>query len=255
MNAPIRRAPAAVPCMPDPLRYLLLQVRNPNDPMRRHEVEAFARALPAHPDRISVFDLLTGDLTARHLTSIDMVLLGGSGHYSAAAEGLWLERALDSLRMVHASGKPTFASCWGFQALARAMGGRVIHDLSRAEVGTHKLYLTDAGRRDPVFGPLGESFSAQMGHEDCVDVLPAGAVLLASSERLQNQAYRFEDRPIYCTQFHPELNRRDMLLRVRNYPEYVENIAGIPFQRFEELLEETPASEAILQRFVRFAFQ
>lgn len=238
----------------DRLRYLLLQVRNPDDPMRRHEVEAFARALGAHPDQIRVFDLLSAALTAGELRDTEMVLLGGSGHYSAAGDGPWLARALDSLRLVHQSGKPTFASCWGFQALARAMGGSVIHDLSRAEVGTHKLFLTDAGRHDPVFGPLGESFSVQMGHEDCVEELPPNVTLLASSERLRNQAYKFNDRPIYCTQFHPELNRRDMLLRVRNYPSYVENIEGIPFKRFEELLEETPESEALLQRFVRFAF-
>lgn len=240
--------------MPHPLQYLLLQVRNLDDPMRDHEVQAFARALGCHPERIAVFDVLTTSLTVRDLDRFDMILLGGSGHYSAAGEGPWLERALDSLRLVHGAGKPTFASCWGFQAMARAMGGGVIHDLTRAEVGTHKLFLTDAGRDDPVFGPLGESFPVQMGHGDCVDRLPPGATLLASSERLRNQAYRFEGLPVYCTQFHPELNRRDMLLRVRSYPSYVENIAGIPFHEFEKTLEETPAAEALLRRFVGLVF-
>ena len=236
------------------LRFLLLQVRNSDDSMRRHEVEAFARVLECPEQRIDVFDLLAEPLTRRRMRDADMLLLGGSGHYSAAGEGDWLDRALDSLRLVHAVRKPTFASCWGFQAMARAMGGLVVKDLSRAEVGTHRLYLTEAGRSDPVYAPLGESFLGQMGHEDIVDAIPANATLLASSDRVTNQAYRFDDAPIYCTQFHPELTRGDLLIRVVNYPEYIERIAGLPVERFPEMVQETRESEGILKRFVELCF-
>ena len=136
------------------LRYLLLQVRNADDPMREHEVRSFARVLETSVEQIQVFDLLSEELSEKHFAETDLFLLGGSGHYSAAGEGEWLDRALETLKKVHDSGAPTFASCWGFQALARAMGGRVIKDLSHAEVGTHRLFLTEAGRADPVFGPL-----------------------------------------------------------------------------------------------------
>ncbi len=236
------------------MRFLLLQVRNPDDPMRQHEVESFARVLGVSPEQIGVFDLLHEPLTKQHLNDADMMLLGGSGHYSAAGEGAWLERALDSLRLVHDHGEPTFASCWGFQAMARAMGGRVEKDLSRAEVGTHRLSLTPAGLDDPIFSPLGKTFLGQMGHEDHVVELPRNATLLARSERVAHQAYRFTDAPIYCTQFHPELNYNDLLIRVSNYPEYIERIAGIPPERFPELLDDTTPSEGILQRFVRQYF-
>ena len=77
--------------------------------------------------------------------------------------------------------KPTFASCWGFQALAKALGGSVVSDITRAELGTCELQLTQAGQRDPVFRQLGASFYAQVGHHDTVDVLPADAVPLARS--------------------------------------------------------------------------
>ena len=240
--------------MLDRLRYLLLQVRNPDDPMRQQEVESFARALGAQADQIRVFDILRERLPKSKLDEGDMILLGGSGHYSAAGEGEWLEHALDSLRLVHAAAKPTFASCWGFQAMARALGGRVIHDLGRAELGTHRLFLTEAGKADPVFGPLGATFSGQMGHEDRVVELPPGAVLLASSERVENQAYKIDGLPIYCTQFHPELNCRDLLQRVAAYPQYIWRIAGMPPERFSEMIEETPETEALLQRFVRLVF-
>lgn len=236
------------------MRFLLLQIRNPDDPMRQHEVGSFARALGVSTGQIGVFDLLHESLTRQHLKDADVMLLGGSGHYSAAGEGAWLERALDSLRLVHDNNEPTFASCWGFQAMARAMGGRVVKDLSRAEVGTHRLYLTPAGLEDPIFSPLGETFLGQMGHEDHVVELPRNATLLARSDLVANQAYRFDDAPIYCTQFHPELNYDDLLIRVRNYPEYIERIAGLPPERFPELLDDTTPSEGILRRFVQRHF-
>jgi len=238
----------------DSIRYLLLQVRNSDDPMRQHEINSFARVLKTTPERIGLLDLLNEDLSDSMFESTDMFLLGGSGHYSATGEGPWMDRSLDILRRLRHAEKPVFASCWGFQAMARALGGQVVKDLSRAEVGTHHLFLTEAGKADPLFGPLGEGFGGQMGHEDCVIELPDGATLLASSKRHDMQAYRFEGVPIYCTQFHPELNRDDLLLRVQTYPEYIERIAGLPAERFDELLHETPETEALLSRFVEMVF-
>jgi GMP synthase (glutamine-hydrolysing) len=236
------------------LSFLLLQVRNADDPMGEQEVLSFARALGCPADRIAVTDLLSTAPTAATLGRADMVLLGGSGDYSAAGEGAWLDRALDALRAIHDSGKPAFASCWGFQAFARALGGRVIHDPRRAELGAIDMFLTDAGAADPVFGPLGGKFRALAGHEDVVVALPPGAVLLASSGRVENQAYRIAGRPIYCTQFHPELTREDFLGRVDTYPRYVEKIAGVPIDEFRATCEETPETNLLLPRFVRHVF-
>ena len=232
------------------LRFLLLQIRNRDDAMREHEVQCFMRTLPATREQIQVFDLLTACPTPRELEQIDIVLLGGSGHYSATSNEPWIENAMEAMRELHELKQPTFASCWGFQAMARALGGKVVKDLSRAEVGTHELRLTEAGLDDPVFAPLGEVFPGQMGHEDIVDELPPNAVLLASSERVRNQAYRLRDAPIYCTQFHPELQRDDLMQRIEVYPEYIERIAGLPPERFPELTSESPGTAKLLPRFV-----
>lgn len=237
--------------MSQQLRYLLLQVRNSDDPMREQEVSCFAKALDAQTSQISVFDLLGGALQEIDFETTDVVLIGGSGHYSAAGEGRWLEVALESLRVVHDSRKPTFASCWGFQAMARAMGGRVIHDLNRAELGVHHVTLTESGRADPIFGPTGPILQGLMGHEDTVVELPPGTELLASTERVENQAYRFLDRPIYCTQFHPELDKESFLNRLRVYPEYVEKIAGLSMEEFRHSIHDTPETTTLLKRFVQ----
>jgi GMP synthase (glutamine-hydrolysing) len=241
--------------MRDAPRYLLLQVRNPDDPMRAHEVHCLLRALCAEPEQLHVFDLLSSCPTPVELAPYDIVLLGGSGHYSAASHEPWIAPALEAMRELHALRKPTFASCWGFQAMARALGGTVINDRARAEVGTHRLFLTPAGLADPIFSPLGATFAAQMGHEDHVVELPPGATLLAVSERGVYQAYRLDDAPIYCTQFHPELRAGDLLLRLNAYPEYVELLAGVSYDEFARSLTETPETEQLLGRFVSWALR
>jgi len=235
------------------LRYLLLQTRNSDDSMRKQEVGCFSRMLGCEPRSIDVVDFLTRGPTPSEFAKADVVLLGGSGHYSAAGVGVWLERALDALRELHRVAKPTFASCWGFQAMARAMGGRCIHDPRLAELGTVELQLTDAGRTDPLFSSLPPSFSGQAGHEDHVVDLPPDAILLASSTRVRNQAFRFTGKPIYCMQFHPELDRTALLERARTYSEYIERIAAMSYEEFTSKCRETPEANGLLRRFVETA--
>jgi GMP synthase (glutamine-hydrolysing) len=236
------------------LRYLLLQTRNADDAMRGQEVRCFARRLACEPEDIAVVDLLARGPMPNELQQSDMVLLGGSGHYSAAGEGDWLERALDALRMIHQRAKPTFASCWGFQAMARALGGRCVNDPDFAELGTVDLCLSAAGRTDLVFGGLPVKFCGLAGHEDHVVELPPDAELLASTERVRNQAFRFKDKPIYCTQFHPELDRESLVERVAAYPVYIDRIAGVSHEELIAGCRDTPEANTLLRRFVKVVF-
>ena len=240
--------------MPVKRRFLLLQVRDPDDPMREHEIQCFARSFRCSTDQIRIFDLLSGVPSKEALDEVDVVLLGGSGDYSVAKGGPWLPAALDAMRELYEYSKPTFASCWGFQAMARAMGGEVVTDHDLAEVGSLTLNLTPEGLQDPVFGALGPHFQVQIGHEDIVTQLPAGAVLLASSDRVQNEAFRFEGKPIYCTQFHPELDRLGIIKRIGYYPTYLPLTGHATLDEFAAATPETPETEAILRRFLQVVF-
>jgi GMP synthase (glutamine-hydrolysing) len=232
-------------------KFLLLQVRDADDPMKPQEVGCFSRALGCAQTQIAIHDLLLGPPTLEQLASVDVVLLGGSGDYSVAEGGSWLEPALIGMRELVETGTPTFASCWGFQAMAKALGGEVITDVAHAELGSIEVQLTEAGKNDPLFGPLGDRFLAPMGHQDCVVRLPRNAVLLASSKRVRNQAFKVKDKPIYCTQFHPELNRDEFLQRLVAYPQYVRRLSGLPMEQFMETYVETVETGKLLPRFVQ----
>lgn len=239
--------------MDDDIRFLLMQVRDDTDPMRQQEVRCFARVLQCEPSAIAVHDLISGRPDAEALERADVVLLGGSGDYSVVSGGRWLPEALAAMRELVDRGQPTFASCWGFQALSLALGGEVVTDVSRAEIGTHRLQRTNAAGDDSVFSALPDQFLAQMGHQDIVVRLPANAVLLASSSTVENQAFGIRGKPIYGTQFHPELDRAAIIERLWAYPQYVEKAVGVPMDQFVETCQETPESNDLLPRFVRWA--
>ena len=219
--------------------------------MAAQEVLCFARSLPCTSSNIEVFDLLSGAPSTLALKRTDVVLIGGSGEHSVVRGGPWLSRALDTMTELYAKSRPTFASCWGFQAMAQALGGTVVTDRDRAEVGTAWVELTHDGEADPVFGPLGRRFRVPIGHEDVVTQIPKSARLLASSDLVENQAFVFLDKPIYATQFHPELNRADLVARLTKYTEYLPLTGHKSIKEFEDNTPETPESESILPRFLK----
>ena len=221
--------------------------------MSGHEIECFERCFDLASGQVEIFDLLSGAPSASQIDAVDVVLLGGSGDYSVARGGPWLGAALDAMVGLYESSKPTFASCWGFQAMARAMGGEVVTDRSRAEVGVTWMELTDAGAKDPVFGPLGRRFQGLSGHEDHVVSLPDGATLLASSARSANQAFHFPGKPIYCTQFHPELDKAGLVSRIAMYPSYLPLAGASTLDELDEKTPELPQTEDLLRRFLRQA--
>ncbi len=231
-------------------KFLLVQVRDQDDPMLGQEVDCFSDSLKCDPAQITVFDLLSGCPTIEYLSRFDIVLLGGSGDYSVAEGGEWLPPALQAMRKLYDLGIPTFGSCWGFQAMAAALGGEVITDMSRAELGTVEVCLTDEGLADPLFGCLENCFLAPMGHQDCVIKLPPNSIRMASSHKVQNQAFKIAGKPIYGTQFHPELNRSSLIERVKAYPQYVEAITGDPIDVFVEKCGVTDLQK-LLQNFVQ----
>ena len=242
--------------MNDVPTFLLLQARDGQDPIKPQEVDCFAEVMRIPVKQFRTFCLLSEPLTREDIVDVDCILIGGSGDYSVTDTASWLTRALDSIRRALDAEIPMFASCWGFQAIAKALGGDVQTDRDRAEIGTFEIRLTDHGVDDSIFSGLGQEFDANMGHEDHVMSLPVGAIHLASSQLARHQAYRLEDRPVYCTQFHPELNRKAIVERIATYPKYATEVLGESVEDAIGRFRDTPETAELLNRFVdRFVKQ
>jgi GMP synthase (glutamine-hydrolysing) len=241
---------------PTSLRVLLLQARNPGDPIREQEVRCFAARTGLPVERIVAHDLLRGPPPLAEVRACDALMVGGSGDFYISKDDLpELERTLDLLREIAVIGHPTFASCYGYHCLVRALGGRIIHDPEQKEVGTYPLTLTDAGRADPLFGALPDRFEAQLGHRDRAIEHPLGIPNLAGSERSPLQALRVPDQPVWATQFHPELDRESSGERLRVYlASYAPDLADADRARLEAQFGDSPETSQLLPRFLALVF-
>jgi len=233
------------------LRFALLQVRNPGDPTREDELVAFCDKLGVRRGQVRILDALTERLGPESTEGVDALLVGGSGQYSVLDDDPRIRAFVDYLAAVSDSGLPVFASCFGYQGLVLGLGGEVIAAEDRAEVGTYDLWLTPEGGSDPLFSALGPQFLAQLGHKDQAVRLPSGLINLASSERTPNQALRMEGRPVYGTQFHPEMSWRENRGRFLRYmKEYGKLFGDEAAQRQLDSHRPSEAANALLGRFV-----
>ena len=234
------------------MRSLLISLRDPEDPMAEQELRCFQGPTGlADLQKVHARDTV---LDHGLLASADTFFFGGSGAYSVLDRHGWVRGMLDFLVRVVDARKPAWASCFGFQGLALALGGEVNRDDARQELG---CFLIDRvpGLPDRVFDAAPPTFYAQLGHHDHVDVLPAGVTLLATGRAIRNQAFKVDGAPFWATQFHPEL-RKSTTMERWNY--YRQHYAGSPeiAARIDQRMEEapdTPEAEAILRRFVAVA--
>ncbi len=60
--------------------------------------------------------------------------------------------------------------------------------------------------------------------------------------------------PSTFIQFHPELDRRALLERTNQYPQYVRRVLGVSPAAFASQLQETPLANELLGRFVQHVF-
>lgn len=238
------------------LKILLLQARNDDDPVRHEERRSFAEKTGLPVEQIVPHDLLSGPPSVAQLRRHDAVMVGGSGDYYVSKRSLPHFRSqLDFLAGVVDRGHPMFASCFGFQILVEALGGRIIHDPENVEVGTYDLTLTEKGRRDPLLGELPPVFAAQLGRKDRAERLPEGVDHLASSERSPYQSFRIPDQPIWATQFHPELDLASNRLRFERYLKgYAAHMTAAERDAARRRFRESPHTKEILSSFLNLVF-
>jgi len=106
------------------------------------------------------------------------------------------------IRQAVARGTPVLGVCLGSQLIARALGAEVRRNPVK-EIGWFEIEVSPEGRRDPLFEGVAPRETVFHWHSETFG-LPEGAILLASSERCLNQAFRIGSR-VYGLQFHLEV--------------------------------------------------
>lgn len=132
------------------------------------------------------------ELTARRPTAV--ILSGGPA--SVYADGApQVDPALFS------TGISVFGICYGFQAMAVALGG-VAEQTGESEFGRTEVHVRQTGT---LLSGLGKSGSVWMSHGDAVTAAPAGFTTLASSVGAPVAAFENPAHKLAGVQWHPEV--------------------------------------------------
>ena len=234
----------------DELRVRLIQVREEPE-IEQEEQESFRESAGLRPDQLLSTNVLRDPVGPHLLEGIDAVLIGGAGAFSVTRDYPWMPPLIDLLHQIYTHHIPLFGSCWGHQLIGRAYGGKVIYDPEKTEIGCFEVYLTEAGKTDPLLKHMPPAFLTLMGHQDRIAALPREAIELGYSANAPYQIIRMKDRPIYGTQFHSELNAACERERITTYREHYPHLLDDKrFLATLEAIEDTPLVRDLIHRFL-----
>ncbi len=191
------------------------------------------------------------DFSSSCLEGYDALFVGGSSDASVLDPQAYpfVEPAKALLSYCVDHSVPVFASCFGFQLVVEALGGKVIADPDRMEMGIYPIRLTLAAQADLLFHDSPDGFLAVSGHKERAVDLPAGVTLLAFTERCPYHAIKIEGKPFYGFQFHPEVDHHDLEARISRYQDRYLQTDG-HLQEILSNLYPTPEANLLLRKFV-----
>jgi len=118
------------------------------------------------------------------------------------------------------AGVPVFGICYGFQAMAQALGGTVAQTGAR-EYGGTSLTITEPGA---LFAGLSGHLNVWMSHGDSVSVAPAGFTVTSSTSGTPVASFEHRERRLAGVQFHPEVMHSEQGQRVLE--SFLHDVAG-----------------------------
>jgi GMP synthase (glutamine-hydrolysing) len=126
-------------------------------------------------------------------------------------------------KSIFEAGVPVLGICYGEQAMAQQLGGKVEGGHHR-EFGRAQVKVTAPSELYEGVWKVGESYPVWMSHGDRVTTLPSGFVTIGSSENAPIAMISDEKRKFYATQFHLEvMHTPHGAALLKNF---VRNIAG-----------------------------
>lgn len=133
-----------------------------------------------------------------------VIILGGAMGVYQADLFPYLNDEMELIRKCVAADHPMLGICLGSQLTAGALGQKVYKGTAGKEIGFMDIELTDAAHETPLRHFDKSKTKVFQWHGDTFD-LPPEAILLASSDKYQNQAFQI-GKNVFATQFHPEVD-------------------------------------------------
>ena len=233
------------------LRILYLQIRD-DRVTRAEELDEFVRYSHLDESQFAVLNVFDSPSFApSRVDAFDALFVGGSSDASVLQPQTYpfVEDAKQLLAYCVQQGVPVFASCFGFQLVVEALGGQVILDCDRMEMGVYPIHLKAPAQEDLLLHDTPSLFMAVSGHKERALTLPPQSIALAHSERCPYHALKLVDKPFYGFQFHPEVDCQDLVARITRYHErYLDSPEHL--QRIVDSLAETPHANQLIAKFV-----
>lgn len=236
-------------------KFLILQLR-PENEASDSEFEAILRVGGLSYEEVHRVRVEQGNIQDINIDNYSAIIAGGSPFDVSIPEEKKsvvqksVEKFFNTLfDKVIPQDFPFLGACSGNGLLGRYCGATISNKYAET-LGSVDVWVTDEGVKDPLLKGLPKKFSALVGHKEACDTVPPGSVLLVSSDLCPVQMFRVK-KNIYATQFHPEADADEFILRVKVYkyagyfrPEEAENL-------IEAIRKSnTPVPKIILSRFI-----
>jgi len=150
------------------------------------------------------------EISAADMTSYDGIIMSGSPRGDDI-----VDHHLSYFQWIKTCDIPIFGICAGHHITGKLYGAQLLRSVEK-EVEDNFLYIR---QKDPIFNGCPERFLVRQNHHDSI-TLPKDFILLAHSQGCRVAMMKHPTKPLYTTQFHPEILNKKLIL---NFIDIVKN--------------------------------
>lgn len=189
--------------------------------------------------------LVKDNIFPNKISEFDGFIIGGSPA-SVHDDLPWIGTLITLIQQIYIAKIPLFGACFGHQAIALALGGKV----ERSSHGWgHGLIENKVTSEVPWMKTKSlKSYSLYASHIDQVTHLPKDAITIATSENCKTSSYRV-GTTVFTTQHHPEMSHDFFNALISELSDYV---GQYNTQKAQESLKKPADKKMFAEQIAKF---